>query len=462
MRLKKFFGDKAFFKRLFAVMLPILVQNVITQFVSLIDNIMVGQLGTEQMSGVAIVNQLYFVFNFCIFGGLAGAGIFTAQFYGKKDNEGVRHTIHIKMIIAAGASLIFLLLFYFKGEAFIRLFLHEGGENLDLTATLAYAKEYLLIMLIQIIPFAVTQIYASTLRETDETILPMIAGILAVATNTGLNYILIFGKFGAPALGVKGAAIATIIARFLECGVVVLVAHAQKGKHPFLSRLFVPRKIPKALLRQVVVMGFPLLLNELLWSGGMTVMNQCYSVRGLEAVSATNISTTVFNLFFCAFFAMGSATSIIIGQILGAGELERAVEEDRKLILFSCLLSIVIGLAIACSAPLIPRIYNTTDTVKSLATRLLFVAAYLAPANAFNNVAYFTLRAGGKTMITFVFDSGFIWLFCIPTAFLLSRFTDLPLVALYACVESWNVLKVVLGYIFLKKRKWVNNLVEEN
>ena len=178
-------------------MVPILIQNVITNFVSLLDNVMVGQVGTEPMSGVAIVNQLLFVFNLCIFGGLAGAGIFTAQFYGKGDEEGVRHTMRIKLCFArwrcwfgCGCCCSF-------GEALISLFLHEGKEGLDLAATLRYGKSYLAVMLLQIPPFALTQVYASTLRETGETLLPMKAGIAAVLVNLVFNYILIFGKLGA-------------------------------------------------------------------------------------------------------------------------------------------------------------------------------------------------------------------------------------------------------------------------
>ena len=205
--LKKLVGDRAFYQKLFAIMTPVLIQNVITNFVSLLDNIMVGQGGTEPMSGVAIVNQLLFVFNLCIFGGLAGAGIFTAQFYGKSDDEGIRNTFRIKLYIAAGSVVLFLALFLSLGEQLIALFLHEGQENLNLEATLDYGREYLAVMLVQTVPFAMMQVYASTMRETGETLLPMKAGIIAVFVNLVFNYILIFGKLGAPELGVRGAAL---------------------------------------------------------------------------------------------------------------------------------------------------------------------------------------------------------------------------------------------------------------
>ena len=458
---RKLIGDRAFYRKLFAVMTPVLIQNVITNFVSLLDNVMVGQVGTEPMSGVAIVNQLMFVFNLCIFGGLAGAGIFTAQFYGKGDHEGVRHTFRAKLYIAIGSILIFAAVFLTRGEQLISLFLHQGEENLDLAATLRYGRDYMLVMLLGMPPFAVMQVYASTLRETGETLLPMKAGVIAVFVNLVLNYILIFGKLGAPALGVEGAAIATVIARFTECFIVIGWTHRHRERNPFIQGAYRSLRVPGQLAKQIVVLGLPLLINEVLWSGGMTVLNQCYSLRGLEVVSAINISTTVSNLFFCAFLSMGTTVSIVIGQLLGAGELEKAVDEDRKLIAFSVALCVVVGIVMALIAPLVPEIYNTTPMVKRLAAELLFVSAAMMPVNAFTNSCYFTLRSGGKTIITFIFDSAFVWVICIPTAFVLSRFTGMAILPMFIIVQALDLIKCVVGFYLVKARKWVNNLVAE-
>ncbi len=463
MILQKFVGDKAFYRRLFAVMTPILVQNVITNFVSLLDNVMVGQVGTEPMSGVAIVNQLLFVFNLCIFGGLAGAGIFTAQFYGKGDSDGIRDTFRVKLYIAAASMAIFATIFALFGSDLISLFLHEGEENLDLAATLGYGADYLGVMMWELLPFALSQVYASTLREVGETMLPMKAGIAAVVVNLVFNYIFIFGvePLHIPAMGVVGAAVATVIARYTECAIVSLWTHIHRDRNPYITGVYRSMRVPRALLGQIAVIGTPLLLNEVLWASGMTVLNQCYSERGLEVVSALNISSTVSNLFFCAFFAMGTTVSIMIGQLLGAGELERAVDENVKLIAFAVVLSAAVGIVMAALAPFIPQIYNTTDVVKSLASRLLIVSAAMMPLNAFVNSSYFTLRSGGKTVITFIFDSGFVWCMCVPLAFVLSRFTSLPVVEMFILVEGLNLIKAVLGFILVKSRKWVNNLVEE-
>ena len=461
MGVRTLIGDRAFYRRLFTVMLPILTQNLITNFVNLLDNVMVGQVGTEPMSGVAIVNQLLFVFNLCVFGGLAGAGIFTAQFYGKNDNKGVADSFRGKLYIALGVLAVAFFVFIGFGERLILAFIHEGQENLDMAATLGYGKDYLRVMLLQLVPFAVMQIYASTLRETGETLLPMKAGIIAVLVNLTGNYILIFGKLGAPALGVVGAAIATVLSRYVECLIVVIWTHTHKQRCPYISGVYTSLRIPAELARKIAVMGLPLLVNELLWAGGMTVLNQCYSVRGLEVVSAINISTAVSNLFFCAFISMGNTVAIMVGQLLGAGKLEEAVDEDRKLIAFAVALCAAVGVVMALLAPAIPQIYNTTDTVKRLAEELLFVIAVFMPVHGFNNSCFFTLRSGGKTLITFVFDSVYIWVLCIPLAFVLSRFTAVPILPMYITVQLLDLVKVAMGFVLVKRRMWVKNLVKD-
>lgn len=456
---RKLIGDRHFYKKVALIALPVLVQNIITNFVSLVDNIMVGQIGTEQMSGVAIVNQLIFVFNICIFGGISGAGIFTAQYFGKGDHKGVRDTFRAKLIICLAVTVIATGLLFFFNDGLISLFLHQSDDGLDLFKTLDYAKEYIYIMLLGLLPFAITQSYSGTLRETGQTVVPMCAGIVAFATNVSLNYVFIFGKFGVPALGVAGAAIATVIARYAECLVVIIWTHTHKGKCKFIKGAYRSFKIPKALTKDIATKGAPLIVNEVMWSLGTTMLVQCYSVRGLEAVSAMNISSTVSNLFFCAFFALGSAVSIIVGQLLGAGELDRAVDEDRKLIALAVAVCFAVGAVLFVTAPLFPSVYNTTDSIKALAASLLRVAACMMPLNAFAHMAYFTLRSGGKTIVTFIFDSVFVWGVSIPVAFVLSRFTGLPVLELYIIVQSLELIKCVIGFVMLKKRLWVQNLV---
>ena len=456
---RKYIGDRDFYSRLIKIMIPLLIQNVITNFVSLLDNIMVGQVGTEPMSGVAIVNQLLFIFNLCIFAVNASAGIYSAQFFGKGDMEGVRNSFRMKFWLCAGVLGIILAVMIPWGDFFIGTFLHDSGEGLDLAATMEYASDYLKVMFIGLPPFAIAQAYGSSLREGGETVIPMRASVSAVFVNLVFNYILIFGKLGAPAMGVVGAAIATVISRFAECGIIVIYAHTHKQKLTYMNGLFKTIKVPGELVGSILRMGFPLILNEFLWSTGMALLNQCYSLRGLEVVSACNIASTVSNLFFCAIFAMGNTISIMIGQLQGAGELDKAVDEDRKLIAFSVALSTIIGAILAVLAPLFPEMYNTTATVKEIAAKMIVIIGILMPINAFSHACYFTLRSGGKTWITFLFDCAFTWVVCLPVALILSRLTAAPIITIYAAVRATEIIKMMIGIPMLRSRKWVHNLV---
>ena len=443
-------------------MAPVLLQNVITNFVSLLDNLMVGQVGTEPMSGVAIANQLMFVFYLCIFGGLAGPGIYTSQFYGKGDDEGIRHTMRMKIYIAVGSVALFALIFLFAGSTLIGAFLHEGSEGLSLEATFNYSFNYLHVMMLQMLPFAFMQVYATTLRETNDRLLPMIASIIAVFVNLIGNYILIFGKFGAPVLGVIGAAIATVIARFVECGILMIYTHARRRKFTFIKGLYRSFKIPAALTKQIIRKGAPLLINEVLWSAGMATLNQCYSVRGIEVISALNISSSVMNLFYCAVFATGSTIAIMIGQRLGAGKIDEAIEEDRQITFLAVVMCIVIAGVLALCAPLIANLYNTTDSVKHLAVIFLYVMSVYMPIDAYINCCYFTLRTGGKTLITFLFDSIFVWVVFVTTAFCLTRFTALPIVPIYIIVTCMGIFKALIGFLMVRTHSWAVNLVSDD
>lgn len=455
----KLFGDRAFYKSVLGVAVPIMVQNGITNFVGLLDNIMVGRIGTEQMSGIAIVNQLLLVFNLAVFGAISGVGIFGAQFYGCGDHKGVRQTFRFKFYICAGIVLLGILLLAAWGEPLILLYLHGEDNGSALQATLDYGKQYLWVMLFGLAPFVVEEIYASTLRECGETRVPMTAGVAAVAVNLLFNYILIFGKFGVPALGVVGAAVATVISRYVQMVIVVIWTHAHAKRMPFIVGAYGKLKISGQLARNIFTKGTPLMCNEILWAAGMAVLTQCYSMRGLDAVAALNISTTISNLFGVIYMAMGSAISIIVGQLLGAGKMQEAKDTDTKLIVFSLLSCLLLGGLLILLAPLFPMLYNTTDSVRKLAASLLRVAAGCMPLAAFVHASYFTLRTGGKTIVTFLFDSVFLWCVSTPAAYVLSRFTALPIIQLYLSIQLLDIIKCTIGFILVKKGVWVNNLV---
>ena len=270
---------------------------------------------------------------------------------------------------------------------------------------------------------------------------------------------LIFGHFGAPAMGVRGAALATVISRYVELFIVAGWTHLHKEKNPYIVGAYRSFYLPGKLLKSIFIKGIPLLVNEFLWASGMAIMNQCYSTCGLDVVPAMNISSTIHNLGSVAFLSMGNAVGIIMGQMLGAGNSEETVRDaNRKLITVSVTCGVVFSGVMISLSGLFPGLYNTTQEVQQLAAWLICISAAMMPFNSYTNATYFTLRSGGQTLVTFLFDSCFVWVCCVPLAFCLSRFTDLSILPLYSICLSTDLLKCIIGAVMLKQGKWIQNL----
>lgn len=456
---EKWIGDKFFYKKMMATAIPIIIQNFITNFVGMLDNIMVGQMGTDQMNGVSIANQLFFVFYLCLWGAMGGAGIFSAQYYGKDDHEGVRDTFRAKLIIGGVILAIGVVVFLFFGDNLVTFFLHETDGIGDVKATLGYAHDYYLIMLIGMLPMAVATAYSNTLRDTSETVLPMKAGIAAVFVNLFFNFLLIEGHLGAPALGATGAAIATVISRFVECTIVVIWTHTHKDKMKFIVGAYKSLKVPATLMKNIIKKGAPLAINETLWSAGVSMLNAIYAYRGLTFIGAMSIASTINNLFSVVYLATGDAIAIIIGQMLGAGKLEEAKQSDRKMIAFAFAICFGIGALMACFSGVFPLIYKTEPQIQQLATQIIRMQSAFMPIWAILHGCYFTLRTGGQTIVTFVFDSVFMWMLCVPVALVLIHFTGLPIFIILVIVQCLDILKAVLGIILVRWGKWCRRIV---
>ena len=457
---QKLFGDRAFYKNVLALSLPIMIQNGITHLVNMLDNLMIGAVGTVEMNGVSIANQLIFVFNLCIFGAVAGAGIFGAQFAGLGDHQGIAYTTRFKFYFWTLLALLGIGAFILWAEPLINLYLMGEGNPADAAASLANAQEYLRLMLIGLIPFALSQCYAGTLRETGHTAPPMIAGVVAVCVNLIGNYILIFGHFGAPKMGVAGAAIATVVSRFVELAILVYWTHAHPDKNPYAPLLYRSLRIPLRLVGQIALRGLPLMANEAAWSVGLATLNRQYTLRGLDIVSANNICQTFWNVFSVSFMAVGIAVGIVLGQQLGAGKKKEAKADSMRLIVFSTLIGVGVTVVYCIFAPFIPHLYNTTPAIRHLATQMMIVTALAMPIDAFAHATYFTLRSGGQAFITFLFDSCYMWAVNVPLAFVLVEYTTLPIIPIYALCHAINILKCTLGGWLVKKGIWIKTIVE--
>ena len=241
--------------------------------------------------------------------------------------------------------------------------------------------------------------------------------------------------------------------------IIVIWTHRHKEKNPFAKGLYKTLKVPGRLAWKIFVKGTPLLLNEALWATGVAMLVQCYSVRGLNVVAGLNISNTINNVFNIVFIALGDSVAIVVGQLLGLGDMKKARDTDNKMIAFSVFCCLGVAVVLFVMAPLFPELYNTNAEAKSLAKYFIMITAAFMPNNAFLHAAYFTLRSGGKTIITFLFDSVFMWVGSVVIAFVLSRYTALPVVAIFALVQAADLIKSAIGFILVKKGIWLQNLV---
>ena len=462
---KRYIGDKKFFAAVLAIIVPVIIQNSISNFVGLLDNIMVGAVGTEQMSGVSISNQLIFVFMLCVFGAMAGPGIFAAQYTGAGDDKGVRNCFRLSMYIAFMVSGIAIAVFALFKEQLLSLYINDVDGTGGAEETLSAGMEYMEVMLWGLLPFAVTTAYASILRVTGETKLPMIAAVTAVLINLVFNYMFIFGHFGFSEMKAKGAAIATVISRYLEMLIVVYISHRRlkkSGKYKFLDGAYADIRVPMKVVKNISAKGAPLLVNEFFWSLGVTVLAQQYSLRGLNVVAANTVASTISNLFNVLFLSMGTAASVMVGASLGANDAEGAKLNARRIIAFEIFICVTVGAVMFALAPLMPALFTeTTADVRAIAASMIRVIACIMPINGFAHCSYFILRAGGKTFITLLFDAGYTWFIPVPLAFALVRLTGLEIIPIYLICNAAEIIKVILGYILLKKGIWINNIVAD-
>ncbi|MBQ8292484.1 MAG: MATE family efflux transporter [Bacilli bacterium] len=458
--MSKFIGNKKFYRLLLAILIPIVLQQLLTQFVNLLDNIMIGIVGNNEMTGVSIANQILFVYNLCVFGSLSGASIFATQYYGARNKEGYQESFRFKLMMGLIIFAVFTVIIIIFKEPLLNAFINTNeGDFTNPDVVLAEGKKYLMIMLVGNLFFALKEIYATSLREMRETLFPMICGIIAILVNLVFNYLLIYGKFGFPALGVSGAALATVLSRVVEFLIIVIYASVKKHKFDYLVGIF-KRPIPKfSSIKLFLPKTVLLLSNEFFWSLGLTVIVSCYSLRGLDSMAALNIANTVCNLFITLGTALGNATGIVIGNLLGANKTLEAKEASYKILFFSFFVSLIFTASMIVSSFIIPNIYDTSEGIREVAKELIIIGACFLPIQAFNTCSYFILRAGGKVLLTIIFDSAYVWLIRLPLAFALASFTGLSIVWLYFLVNLTDVVKVLAGYILVDKGIWLKQIV---
>ena len=449
--LDKYKFNKTFSKAVLSIAIPLMLQQLITSSVSLVDNLMVGQIGDLALAAVFSSNKFYLIGQFTLFGITAATSIFIAQYYGAKNINLMKQTFRSSIIFTFIISMIFYTLTTLFPDKIILFF------NDDINVS-KLALEYMSIMRYLFIPLGFTLSFATSIRAIGDVRTPLVVSAIAVLTNTILNYCLIFGNLGFPNLGIKGAAIATLIARLLECTILLLILINKE--YLFKTKVQDIFKIELNIIKRILYKSLPLCMNEMLWSFGMAKLFSLYSTRGIEAMAGYSIGNTISDVFFILFGGMGAAATVFVSHNLGANKLELAKENGYKLISFSIVLSLFFASLMFAAAFIIPNFYNVSAKSIEVATHILIVMSIFFWIYTSNTSCYFILRAGGDTKNTMLLDGGFMWFINIPFIALLAYYTDLTIIQLYICGQSTDIIKLIFAYRLISKEKWVNNITK--
>lgn len=442
--LKKLIGSKQFYKNVFFITLPIMLQQILINIVSLADNLMVGQLSEEIISGIYIASKILFVINMAIFGAVEGSSIFFAQYVGSQDEKHIKQCFNFKVYADLLVSLISIIILVFFGTNIARLFVAENEAII--------AGNYLKYYSICLIPFAISNILGTSFREIHKSFVPMLGSLLALGVNIGLNYLFIFRLN----LSYFGAVIATIIARFLEMSFILIFTLITKPI--FASNIFKNFKIEKKLFSNILIRSLPLFLNEIFWVGGQTMLIFAYTKVSLIASPALSISQVLFDFFYMAAIALGDGIAVIMGNTLGENNLKEARKQIGYFIFLTIIISVIMSGFLALVGPHFAKIYKVSPEAFDLAINLIYFNAILMPLLSLNTAIFFIIRSGGVTFLVFIFDSIFAWFIQVPISLLLAYKTNLSLPVLFLCVNLLELIKLILGSILLKTNIWLKNL----
>jgi putative MATE family efflux protein len=444
-----FIGDKSFRKDLRVIVIPIMMQFLIQNFINFIDNIMVGSLGSHAIAGTAIANQYYSLFFPIITSIISAAAIYTVQFHGAKNYQKLKSVFGFKVI----APTIVTFLFVTIGLLFpVQIVSFFSDDQL----TIQNGVNYLNIVIYSFIPYTISKSFSFTFRRTRRPKIPMIISSIAMISNLILNYMLIYGKFGFQVYGVKGAAIGTLIARLIELSLFLYIYYSKE--HVFKGSFKDNFKFHPDLFIAVMRKVLPLLTNELLFTFANIIIFKAYSHHGTEAVTFISIAQTVGKIFFILLNGLGSATAALVGFELGAGNKSKALRHSRYLINHSIIMAIAITLLMLPSAFIIPSFYNINSELKTLVTYALIIRALVPLPLALTREIIFILKSGGKTREVVILDGIFMWVVKVPLALIASYVLDIHAIWIYLIVESQQFTNVLISLYFYKQKKWLNNL----
>jgi putative MATE family efflux protein len=450
LKLKHLFSDKIFYGSLFSIAIPIMFQNLINSSVNMVDTILIGRLGTVEIAAVGLGNQVFFLLNMVLFGICSGGGVFTAQFWGKKDIAGIRKNMGLCLTLTVSVAAVFTAVCMAAPRFIIGLYSNDR-------AVIETGAVFLRNMAPCFLPFAISFAFTLVMRSIERVKLSMATTIIALGTNVLLNWLLIFGIGPFPALGVAGSAIATVISRFLEMFILVTVSYARKYALAGTLREFFG--FDRAFTARFFTIAFPVMVNEILWSLGVTMQNVIFARTNTDALAAFNITNTVSQLLWVVFIGLGNGCAVIIGKKIGEGRHDLAREYASRITVFAPLVAAAVAIALVPLSWTLPFFFNVDKAVFSIAAGLFAILTVSYPFRAFNMATIIGVcRAGGDTVFSIVYDISFMWLVALPAAAVASFVFHAPAWIIYLCLSLEDPLKITLGLWRLKTGKWLRDV----
>lgn len=444
-----FIKDKSFLKKFFIVSFPVMLHALLLFIVNFVDNVMVSQLSNEAVSAVYAANQATYIFLIASYGVLIGAGVFIQQFNGAKDDNNLKQAFCYKLVIISIFLVIFITIYYLFGHNLIYLYSYKDS-NCGLIYDLG--NKYLNLMILSYIPFCFSIVYTTTVREIGATKYALIAGFAAFLANILFNYIFIFELN----MGVAGAAIGTIIARCIELIFIVVLCHAKKFS--FCHKLFKTFYIDKVLAKKITKKGIVFLANELFWVIGMTLLSLAYAQRE-NVLSSLSVVNSISNIFNIIFQGLSIGIGVMVGTYLGESKFKEAKDYAYKVYWLGFFTSIICGLIIIVFSPIIPNLFKEISSEqKSMASMMLVGYGMLLFGSCLYCCCYVTLKTGGEAVVTFMLDSGLMWLVAVPLAWGLALFTNISLLYIFMIITGIDFVKFLVSFSFVRKDKWLKNL----
>ncbi|QHQ62141.1 MATE family efflux transporter [Anaerocolumna sedimenticola] len=443
--------DKPFLSKTIAITIPIALQGLLNTILNFVDILMIGKLGESTIAGVGLANKVFFVFTLLVFGIVSGSGVLTAQYWGKRDVVNIRKVLGISLILALSASILFVVPCIINPKFVMGIF--TNSEE-----TIRIGAVYLSIVVISYPFTAITNAYVSLLRGVNQVKAPVIISIASILVNVIFNYILIFGKFGFPELGVAGAAIATLMARVVESSVLLFIVYKNHG--PAAAKLKELLSFNLEFIKKYFVTVSPVIANEFMWGLGVTLYSLAYGRMGDSAVAAITITQTVEQIMQVIFMSLSNAAAVILGNEMGAGHLKDAEKHAKNLIFIQLTLTVFVGIFCFFIRQPIINLFDVTDIVAGYVKLCFLVFILYMPFKMFNTINIVgILRSGGDTKACLFLDCTGVWFIGIPMAFIGGLVLHLPIYTVYAMVLIEEIYKFILGIKRYRKKKWLRNLV---